>query len=227
MKNYLPVIALAVVIIVPARAQLRITEVEPAQADGLHQDWWELTNLGSTPADLMGFKFDDSSTAIATSVTLSTSSLVIAPGESIVFVDTLTPDLFRAWWGPGLSLDAEIITYTGSGLGLSASGDAVNVWDASDTLVDSVTFGQATTGISFGYDPGANVFGGLSQLGAGGAFAAGQNGDIGSPGIATVPEPSVTTLLILGGFFILARSLRRPARTEASVRSSNDKSGPP
>jgi hypothetical protein len=215
MSNYLQSIVLVILIMTaPTHAQLKITEVEPAQADGQHQDWWELTNLGPTPVDLMGFKFDDSSAATATSVTLSTTSLVIAPGESIVFVDTLTPDLFRAWWGPGLSLDARIVTYTGSGLGLSASGDAVNVWNAADTLVDSVTFGQATTGVSFGYDLGANVFGGLSQLGVSGAFAAVQNGDIGSPGIAVVPEPSSRRLMvILGGFFILARCLRRPART--------------
>jgi hypothetical protein len=215
MSNYLQSIVLFVLIVSPVQAQLRITEVEPAQADGQHQDWWELTNLGPAPVDLMGFKFDDSSAAIATSVTLSTSSLVIAPGESIVFVDTLTPEQFRTWWGPGLSLDARIITYTGSGLGLSGSGDAVNVWNAADTLMDSVTFGQATTGVSFGYDLGANVFGGLSQLGVRGAFAAVQNGDIGSPGIAMVPEPSPGRLmLILGGFLIVARCLRRPARTE-------------
>jgi hypothetical protein len=214
MNNYLQVIVATVLITATAQAQLRITEVEPAQADGLHQDWWELTNLGSTPVDLMGFKFDDSSAAIATSVTLSTASLVIAPGESIVFVDTLTPDLFRAWWGPGLDPDTKIITYTSSGLGLSASSDAVNIWNASDTLVDSVTFGQATTGVSFGYDLGANVFGGLSQLGVGGAFAALQNGDIGSPGLVVVPEPSNGKfLLILSGFLILARCLRRPARS--------------
>jgi hypothetical protein len=214
MNNYLQVIVATVLITATAQAQLRITEVEPAQADGLHQDWWELTNLGSTPVDLMGFKFDDSSAAIATSVTLSTASLVIAPGESIVFVDTLTPDLFRAWWGPGLDPNTKIITYTGSGLGLSASSDAVNIWNASDTLVDSVTFGQATTGVSFGYDLGANVFGGLSQLGVGGAFAALQNGDIGSPGLVVVPEPSNGKfLLILSGFLILARCLRRPARS--------------
>ena len=203
MSNYLQAMIGAVLITASAQAQLRITEVEPAQADGLHQDWWELTNLGSTPVDLMGFKFDDSSATIANSVTLSTASLVIAPGESMIFVDTLTPDLFRAWWGPGLDLNTRIITYTGSGLGLSGSADAVNIWNASDTLADSVTFGQATTGVSFGYDLNANVFGGLSQLGIGGAFAALQNGDIGSPGIVVVPEPSTGKLLLVLSIFLI------------------------
>jgi hypothetical protein len=214
MSNSIRAIVMAALIAVPAQAQLRITEVEPAQADGLHQDWWELTNFGPEPVDLMGFKFDDSSAAIASSVTLSPTSLIIAPGESIVFVETLTPDLFRAWWGTGLDANARVVTYTGSGLGLSGSGDAVNIWNAADTLVDSVTFGQATTGVSFGYDLGANAFGGLSQLGVSGAFAAVQNGDIGSPGIVVVPEPSSGRfVLILSGFFILARWLRRAART--------------
>jgi hypothetical protein len=208
MNNHLGSVVLAVLFASSASAQLRITEVESAQAAGQHGDWWELTNLGSTPLDLIGFKFDDSSAAIATSVTLSTVSLPIAPGESIIFVESLTPELFRAWWGAGLSLDTKVITYTGSGLGLGASGDAVNVWDASNVLVDQATFGAATAGVSFGFDAATGVFGGLSQLGVGGAFAAFENGDLGSPGIAVVPEPS-TMALLLGSLLMLVLRFRR------------------
>jgi hypothetical protein len=211
MTNYSKIVALAVFVAASAHAQLKITEVESAQADGEHQDWWELTNFGPSPVDLIGYKFDDSSSAVASSITLSTASLPIAPGESIIFVETLTPELFRTWWGAGLSLDTKVITYTGSGLGLGAGGDVVNVWDATDTLVDRVTFGQATAGVSFGYDVDTGIFGGLSQVGIGGAFAAFENGDIGSPGIIVVPEPSSLALL-LGSLLVLVLRFRRSSR---------------
>lgn len=203
MKNPIGTLALTLLVATSAQAQLRITEVESSSAGGAHQDWWELTNFGPSPVDLQGFKFDDSSSAIATSVVLSPNSLSLAPGESIVFVETLTPELFRTWWGPGLSLNTKIVTYTGSGLSLGGAGDAVNVWDSTDVLVDRVTFGQATVGVSFGYDASSGTFGGLSQLGVGGAFAAFENGDIGSPGgLTTVPEPS-TYALLAGSLLVL------------------------
>jgi hypothetical protein len=208
MNHHFGSVVLAVLFATSAGAQLKITEVESAQADGEHEDWWELTNFGSTPLDLMGYKFDDSSASVSTSVTLSTTSLSIAPGESIIFVENLTPELFRAWWGTGLSLDTKVISYTGSGLGFGGGGDAINVWNASDVIVDQVTFGAATAGVSFVYDAATGVFGNLSQLGVGGAFAAFENGDIGSPGIAVVPEPS-TVVLLLGSLLVLVLRFRR------------------
>lgn len=189
-----------------ASAQLRITEVQSSNNGNTHQDWWELTNFGSGAVNLNGYKFDDSSATIANSVTLSTS-LSIAPGESIIFVETLTASEFRAWWGPNLKANAQIVTYTGSGLGLSSTGDAVNLWDASNALVDSVKFGPATAGYTFNLDPNTATFGKLSVLGVDGAFAAAQGADVGSP--AAVPEPSTTAMLALGGLSLLAfRSLR-------------------
>ena len=211
MKNPLVPLALAMLIASSANGQLRITEVESTQAGGEHSDWWEVTNFGLTPVDLVGYKFDDSSGSIATSVTLTTSSLSLAPGQSVIFVESMTPEEFRTWWGTGLSAGAQIVTYTGSGVGFGASGDAVHLWDSTDVLVDQVTFGQATAGVSFGYDGG--IFGALSQAGVGGAFVAFENGDVGSPGIAVVPEPS-TTALLLTGLLALAYRFRRGRRQE-------------
>lgn len=209
MKNHLLHLALATLVTASAQAQLRITEVESAQAGVQHSDWWELTNFGLSPVDLLGYKFDDSSSSIATSVTLTTSSLSLAPGESVIFVENMTPEEFRTWWGAGLNANAKIVTYTGSGLGFGASGDTVNIWDSTDALVDRVTFGQATAGVSFGYD--GSTFGALSQAGVGGAFVAFENGDVGSPGIIVVPEPS-TTALLLTGLAALAYRFRRTRR---------------
>lgn len=212
MNKYFSVIALTALVATTAQAQLKITEVQSSENTGAvtHQDWWELTNLGSSAVDISGYKFDDGSANVANSVVLS-PSLTINPGESIIFVETMAEADFRTWWGTGLSLSTRIFTYTGSGLGLSSGGDGVNVWDASDTLVASVTFGAATTGTTFGYDPGTGTFGGLSQVGVNGAFSAFENGDIGSPGtIGVVPEP--TTYALLGGGLALMALRFRQAR---------------
>ena len=188
-----------------AQAQLKITEVQSSEMAGLHQDWWELTNFGGETVSLKDYKFDDSSASLASAVVLS-PNLAIKPGESIVFVETLTPQEFRTWWGTGLSTEAQIVTYSGSGLGLSSGGDAVNVWNAQGVLVDSVKFGAATAGVSFGYNTAIKTFGGLSVVGVGGTFVSAQVGDIGSP--AAVPEPT-SLWLVGGGLALLALGSRR------------------
>jgi hypothetical protein len=53
--------------------------------------------------------------------------------------------------------------------------------------VASVTFGLATRGVTFRFDPGTKLFGGPSAVGRDGAFAAAVNGDVGSPGTIISP----------------------------------------
>ncbi len=97
-------------------------------------------------------------------------------------------------------------------MGLSSNGDGVSVFNSTGTIVAPlVTFGNATNGISFGYDPVNQVFGALSVVGQFGAF---YSDDItprntGSPGtIGTVPEP--TTLALAGmGLLALGFAARR------------------
>jgi hypothetical protein len=124
--------------------------------------------------------------------------VTMIPGESIVFVENMTPDAFRAWWGTqNLRGGLQIITYVGSGLGLSATSDAINLWNAAaNTNTDKiagVSFFTATRGVSFGYDPTTQVFGGLSAPTINGAFTAAVNGDIGSPGVI-VNQPRFVNL---------------------------------
>ena len=53
--------------------------------------------------------------------------VTIAPGESVVFVESMTPDEFRRWWGPAnLRPDLQIIPYAGAALSLSSLGDAMS-----------------------------------------------------------------------------------------------------
>jgi hypothetical protein len=81
-----------------------------------HADWWELTNLGPFPVNLKGFRFDDNSETLAAAFTF-TNDVTMATNEAIVFVEGMTPDEFRAWWGPeNLLPNLQVITYRGNGL---------------------------------------------------------------------------------------------------------------
>ncbi|HZR17252.1 MAG TPA: lamin tail domain-containing protein [Verrucomicrobiae bacterium] len=158
-----------------------------------HGDWFELSNLGSFPVNLAGFRIDDSHASLAQSTTI-TNQATIQPGESVVFVQDMTPQAFRDWWGTNLPPTAQVLAYSGKGQGLSGSGDAVNVWNAvaTDNLdtAASVSFLAGTNGVSFGFNPSiSNETGflgfapdGLSTNGVNGAFVAAVGGDIGSPG---------------------------------------------
>lgn len=176
-----------------------------------HGDWFELSNLGSFPVNLYGYRVDDSHNAIG-STALITNRAVIHPGESVVFIQDMTPDAFRTWWGTNLPASVQIIDYSGSGQGLSGSGDDIHLWNAVATAnsdqVAQVSFLSAPAGVSFGFDPTANdetgflgfAPDGLSVAGVNGAFAATIGGDIGSPG-TIVNLPRITGLTpVTGGF---------------------------
>ena len=188
-----------------SQAQIRITEVESSENGSNKADWWELTNFGSSPVDITGWRMDDNSASFASSVSLS-GITSIGAGESVAFFEVagstpLTVQGFQDWWG--LTAAVQVGTYTGSGVGLSSTADAVNIYDSVGNLIDGVSFGAATKGVTFGWNPETGAFGGLSQVGVYGAFTAPQDGDIGSPGM--VPEPGTIGLLLLGAASLLLR----------------------
>jgi len=182
---------------VTTRPNLVITEVMSAESTNpptaVHNDWFELSNLDNHSVDLTGYRLDDNSAMLSAAFTI-TNPVVIAPGESIIFVENSTPDQFRAWWGAGnLPMSLQIVTYRGGGLGLSGPlGDEVVLWNSGATddsdVMTLVTFSVATTGVSFGYDAGTDTFGDLSVEGLNGAFRSQQSGDIGSPGYIRNPS---------------------------------------
>lgn len=215
--------AVATLTVLP-KPDLRITEVESSSAldaDFLtvygfsKQDWWELTSFESVPISLLGWRFDDNSATLANAYTI-TNDVVIGPGESVVFVEVMTADQFRTWWGPSnVPARVKIISYSGSGLGLSSGGDSLRVWNATatdnDDTVAQTQFGAADPGVSFNYNPDTGVFGEKSTLGVFGVFAAeavaagGQ--DIGSPGRireGVLPPPIPVAVIVADGqqFFI-------------------------
>lgn len=190
---------------------LVITEVMPTDSEA---DWFELSNLGDFPVNLYGFRIDDSHNALSASATV-TNRTSIQPYESVVFVQNMTPQAFRDWWGPQLPARVQIISYNGAGQGLSGGGDEVHVWNAAASTdgdqVAGVSFLAEANNVSFGFDPTVpNPTGflgyapdGESVVGVNGAFVAASGGDIGSPG-TIVNLPNITSLTATGGGFQLA-----------------------
>jgi hypothetical protein len=151
-----------------ASAQLRITEVMSSSGTGGTPDWFEVTNYGSFPVSMTGFRMDDNSFSFANSVELFGVSS-IASGDSAVFVESALgaaiPD-FRTFWG-GSALAAAIGYYSGSGVGFGSGGDGVVVFNSTGVeQTPQTSFGAATAGSSFywAYDPtGGFVLGSQSN----------------------------------------------------------------
>ena len=215
MKITLPILAATalagVLAATPAVAQLRITEVmgqaSAGTASTLNGDWWELTNFGSSPVNLLGYQWADSEDALPSSDSNFFPSFTLNPGQSLIILeeDAYSKDAWRTMWG--ISSSVAILTEDGMGddatpegdtfSGLSTTGDTVNFYSPAGGLLDTYTYGAITRGVTFeingvGADLGLSVVGENSA-----AFAS--NGDIGSPGIAVVPEPSVVALVALAG----------------------------
>jgi len=174
-----------------AQAVLRITEAMSSSGNGGTVDWFEVTNYGTTAADITGYKMDDSPFSSALAVPLS-GVTTIAPGESVVFVESATPatdvPAFRTFWG--LADSVQVGSYTGSGVSFGSGGDGAAIFNAANTEITRVTFGTATTGRSFYYvynSSGTMLSTGapISALGTVGAVtSANPLGNVGSPGIS-------------------------------------------
>jgi uncharacterized protein YjiK len=134
-------------------AAVAVTEVSPWSSGNspYAADWFELTNTGTTPVDLTGWKIDDSSNSLAEAEALS-GVPSLAPGHSAVFVegDATTPPAFEAaWFGASAPAGFQIGTYNRAGVGLSTGGDQVNIFDGAGNHVTGVAFGASTTGQTF------------------------------------------------------------------------------
>jgi uncharacterized protein YjiK len=186
----------------PVVPDIKITEVDPTGStvgDGYETDWFELTNMGTEPVSLTGWKIDDSSDAFATAVSLEGVSTV-EPGESVLFIETeeaAKVGLFEtAWFGHTPVAGLKVGTYHGSGVGLSSSGDQVNIFAADETKITGVIFGATTSAATLdnaaglGGDEATNpTISTLSVAGTNGAFT-NAKGETGSPGtIVTVTPP--------------------------------------
>jgi uncharacterized protein YjiK len=165
--------------------KLIITEVAPWGSSGTPYlaDWFEVTNVGGAAVDMTSWRMDDNSNSFAASVPIVGAGSV-APGQSVVLIEgtAATASTFvSAWFGSNPPAGFVIGSYTGSGVGLSTSGDAVNLFTPSGTLVTGVQFGAATTNVSFDNTAGLATVTTLSAVGVDGAFLS-PDGETGSPG---------------------------------------------
>ena len=186
-----------------AHGQLVITEVmaasghpsNTAPTPDANGDWWELTNTGATAVDLTGYKWDDTPTPAALTVSLFPPNVVIQPGESIIILEE--PEENVATWKTawGLSDGTRVLNRTmfsnmgGEGFsGLGGSGDEVNLYDADGAIAAHVAFGASVQGKSQAfYRDGTPIYELHSLAGIQGAVTSNLTpADVGSPGDTSV-----------------------------------------
>ncbi|MFT3786208.1 MAG: lamin tail domain-containing protein [Tepidisphaeraceae bacterium] len=194
-----------------ASAAVRITEyMYNGSGTGSIGEFVEFTNLGPAPVDFTGWSFDDSS-QVPGSTSLSDFGTV-AVGESVILTDETAVNFTANW---GLS-GVKVIGSNGNNLG---RGDEINLYDASNALVDRLTYSDQTypgtirtNAVSgWAYVTGSGPFGiidsswKLSVAGDAQSSVASSLNELGSPGRYTAaPEP--TALLAMGfGALMLRR----------------------
>ena len=217
--------ALAAVFAAPANAGIIISEVAPwgsstsSPAIPYATDWFELANTGASAVNISGWKMDDNSASFASAVAL-TGITSIAAHESVIFTENpATASFLSTWFGGTPPAGLQIGNYTGSGVGLSQSGDAVNIYNGSGVLQASVSFGASDSVSPYQtFDNAAGLTGTITQLsvaGTNGAFVATNDAqEIGSPGtIAAVPEADTYTMM-LAGLGVVGFAARRTRKAD-------------
>lgn len=193
----------------PPAPVIIISEVAPwaSGSSAVGADWFEITNVTSNPINISGWKIDDNSASFASAATLN-GVTTLAAGESVIFIETTDlpgkAALFSStWFGANPPAGLQVGSYTGSGLGLGTSGDAVNIYNAAGTLMASVTFG-ASDAVSpyqtFDNTRGLNAttISQLSAVGTNGAIASGNAAEVGSPGFAAPGVLRITEVAAWG-----------------------------
>lgn len=161
-------------------------------------DWWELTNLDTNSVNLRGYRFDDYPPTFEGAVVI-TNDLVIQPGESVLFLQDMTPEFFQLWWGEeNLPENIQFFRYFGNGI--TAEFDTITLWNAAaltltNFVVESEYFHYGLDGapvrgqsLSF-WCEGFNFFGEASLTNVCGAVKAASSGDVASPGYLTNHPP--------------------------------------
>jgi uncharacterized protein YjiK len=170
-------------------------------------DWFEVTNIGPGPVDVTGWKMDDDSGLFGSAVALTGVS-VIAPGESVIFMETsnLTAaksEFLIAWFGGAANAPAglQIGSYSGTGVGLGTGGDEVSLFDAAGHRITGVSVGASTVGATFdnaaglgGTEKPLPAVATLSVAGVNGAFQAADGHGRGSPGRIVTPDTTAPVL---------------------------------
>jgi hypothetical protein len=208
-----------------SRSQIEITEVDAAgstASTGYAADWFELKNVGSSAVDITGWKIDDNSSNFVSAAVSIREITSIAAGQSIVFIEgntsgstdaSIDAAFTTAWFGANVPSGLVIGNYGGSGVGLSQTADAVNIFDSTGGVQAYVSFGASALGGTFDNTAGINgVISTFSQVGVNGAFTSANGLEVGSPdGLTPTPEPSA---LALGGLGAAGLAMLRRRRNK-------------
>jgi hypothetical protein len=183
--------------------QLKITEAMSARVSDpgqSHEDWFEITNEGADAVDLRGYRLADALSLDGAFVI--TNSIVIKPGESIIFVEGMTREAFFNWWGAAnLPRCLQVVNW--AGFSLDGNGDEIYLWNAAARnvfeTVSSVSFGAAGPCGSRTFEIESECLGSeggcisyerrCAIAGMRGAFVSAEAADIGSPGNTGVLPP--------------------------------------
>ncbi len=124
-------VAVLAVLASTAMGQMRITEY---MYSGSGEEYVEFTNVGTSAIDMTGWSYDDSS-QIPGTLDLSAFGSVAA-GESVIITEDTAANFRLAW---GLAGTVKVIGEYSNNLGRN---DEINLYDASDALVDQLTYGD-------------------------------------------------------------------------------------
>lgn len=120
-----------------ASGGMRITEWMYSGTSG---EFVEFTNVSQDPVDMTGWSFDDDH---VTPGAFSLSAFgTVAPGESVIITEA-NAETFRTAWGlgAGVKIIGNLGVTTGNNL---ARNDEINLFNASNVLVDRLTYGDQT-----------------------------------------------------------------------------------
>lgn len=142
--------------------KLMVTEIL-SQQDGSGEDFWELTNVGTVPADISGYSWTDSVGTYSAALAKIAPGTILAPGESIIFT-AADPVAFRTFWG--LAADVKVSQSPGApGLGKN---DGVRLFEAGGNEVLFVSYAAG----------GFNRADGTASIGGHAGYSASPNGSV-------------------------------------------------
>ncbi|MFN6500828.1 MAG: SdiA-regulated domain-containing protein [Nostoc sp. DedQUE01] len=221
----------------PSLPTLIISEVSPWSSGNspYGADWFEVTNTSTSAVTITGWRIDDDSNSFANSVALN-GVTSIAPGQSVIFIEgnATTASAFKtAWFGSNVPSNFTIGTYSGSGIGLSTGGDAVNLFDSSGNRITGISFGTSTTGFTFDNKTGVGsttlplpTVSTLSVAGVNGAFVASNVPETGSPGTTVTLNQAPTAVVLNNPVTAIAENTSTATRIKvADITVTDDALG--
>jgi predicted extracellular nuclease len=204
MKRMILLICVAGLTTSLSQAEMQITEYmyNGNGSDGKNE-FIEFTNVGDTVVDMTGWTYDDGDGSSLDQPATDLSAFgVVQPGESVIVTETTAEKFVLEW---SLPTSVKVIGNNDNNLGYKdGSGDIIFLYNSTGMLVDSlitklytnsVTANPSslaalaeTTDTDWVFSTTGDAYGSYASLA----------GDVGNPGIFTVPEPASFAVFLSG-----------------------------